>query len=378
MAARKAAKAVKTRKKAVAAAKKPAAKRRKAGSKDGKVRICIVGMGIGRTNGRPLHKHPRGAVTALCDLQRPLMEEFAKELGSPVAYYSDYKEMCKDPSIDAVFVGTPNQFHVPIALEAVRNGKHVLVTKPLADALGPAQELVAEAEKAGVVNMMSLSTRFGPDVQWLGQRSRKRKLGQIYYARARSVRRSGIPGWSLGFLKKGGGAFRDMGVHVLDSVWWLMGQPVPERVLGVAGAKFGPRGKGYWGYRDVPQETYKHYESDDYGGGFIRFKNGAGLQIESFWASHQPEELNIELFGTEAGAKLSPLTVYKTENGMPIDEVVTRPKTAVGGFEKIADHFIECILDGVKCEAPLRHGLLVQEMMEALLDSAERGCEVKI
>lgn len=179
-----AAKAVKTRKKVVVAAKKPIAKKRKAGGKDGKVRICIVGMGIGRTNGRPLHKHPRGAVTALCDLQRPLMEEFAKELGSPVAYYSDYKEMCKDPDIDAVFVGTPNQFHVPIALEAVRNGKHVLVTKPLADALGPAQELVTEAEKAGVVNMMSLSTRFGPDVQWLGQRSRKRKLGQIYYARA--------------------------------------------------------------------------------------------------------------------------------------------------------------------------------------------------
>jgi Predicted dehydrogenases and related proteins len=52
-----------------------------------------------------------------------------------------------------VFVGTPNQLHVPIALEAVRNDKHVLVTKPLADAVTPARDLVAAAEAAGVVNI---------------------------------------------------------------------------------------------------------------------------------------------------------------------------------------------------------------------------------
>jgi len=42
-------------------------------------------------------------------------------------------------------------------------------------------------------------------------------FGDIYYARARSVRRSGIPNWNLGFVQKGGGAFRDMGVHALDA-----------------------------------------------------------------------------------------------------------------------------------------------------------------
>ena len=190
-----------------------------------KVRVAVVGMGIGKPNGRALAANPRGQVIALCDLLEERMQEFAQELPEEVKFYTDYKQMCKDPEIDAVFVGTPNQWHVPVALEAVRNGKHVMVTKPLADSEAAAKELVAEAEAAGVVNMMSLSTRFGRDCQYLGNLQRQGYFGELYYARSRSVRRNGIPTWSLGFIQKGGGAFRDMGVHVLDAVWWVLGMP---------------------------------------------------------------------------------------------------------------------------------------------------------
>ena len=48
------------------------------------------------------------------------------------------------------------------------------------------------------------------------------------------------------------------------------------------------------------------------------------------------------------------------------------------GFDHIAAHFIDCILDGVECTAPLRHGLQVQQMMEALLKSASTGREVRL
>jgi predicted dehydrogenase len=291
--------------------------------------------------------------------------------------------MCKDPDIDAVFVGTPNQYHVPVALEAVKNGKHVMVTKPLSDSVESARQLVEAAEAAGVVNMMSLSTRLAPDVQYLGQLAQKGELGEIYYGHASSVRRVGIPGWNLGFIQKGGGAFRDMGVHVLDSAWWLMGMPKPVSVSGVAGAKFGPRGQGFWTLYPPAKpvaELAKLYNSDDYAGGFIRFANGAGLQVESFWASHQPEGLQIDLFGTEGGAKLKPLTLYRTVDGAAQDITVNHPQNSVrdAAWDNIAAHFIECILDGVPCQAPLRHGLIVQEMMEALLTSAETGKEVQL
>lgn len=353
-------------------------KRKSPRTSSGKVRVGIVGMGIGRANAKPLSKNPRAEVAALCDILPARMDEAAKDLNLPNAKkYTDHFELCRDPEIDAIFVGTPNQYHVPVALEAVKNGKHVLVTKPLADALEPARKLVKAAEAAGVVNMMSLSTRFGGSCRALGRYAAGGLFGEIYFARARSVRRLGIPHWSLGFVQKGGGAWRDMGVHVLDAAWWLMGMPEPVSVLGAAGAKFGPRGEGYMGGKMPPKDFYTKYAADDYAGGFIRFKNGAGLQVESFWASHQPDELNIELFGTKAGAKLHPTTVYRTVDYVNSDETIYVPKDP-NGFDTLTAHWVDCILDGIPCEAPLRHGLLVQEMMEALLDSAERGKEVRL
>ncbi len=343
-----------------------------------KVRAAVVGMGIGRPNGLAIDKNPRAQVVALCDLMEDRMKDFAKSLSSEVKFYTDYKKMCKDKEIDAVFVGTPNQWHVPIALEAVKRGKHVMVTKPLADSEKAAKRLVDAAEKAGVVNMMSLSTRFADNCRYLGGLARDGYFGEIYYARARSIRRSGIPAWNMGFIQKGGGAFRDMGVHALDAVWWLMGMPKPVSVTGVAGAKFGPRGLGYWDFSTPSEEIYKQYASDDYAGGFIRFENGVGLQVESFWASHQPEDFQIELFGTEAGAKLNPVTLYETKFNTPENVTVNMPRGRGDAWDTIANHFIECILDGKECQAPLRHGLMVQQMMEAVLKSAETGREVRL
>jgi predicted dehydrogenase len=153
--------------------------------------------------------------------------------------------------------------------------------------------------------------------------------------------------------------------------------PEPATVTGVAGARFGPRGVGYWDYRRPREAFYAQWAADDYGGGFIRFQNGTGLQIESFWASHQPTDLNIELFGSEAGATLRPLTLYGTAHDAPYDTRIALPQPGTA-FDAVADHFIACILDGTPCSAPLRHGLVVQRMMEGLLESAALGHEVRL
>src|SRR5437660_7321113 len=89
------------------------------------VRVAVVGMGIGRENGKAIAQDPRGRVVALCDLVPERMAEFAAELPDEVKQYTDYHKMCADREIDAVFVGTPNQYHVPVALAAVEAGKHV-------------------------------------------------------------------------------------------------------------------------------------------------------------------------------------------------------------------------------------------------------------
>ena len=94
-------------------------------------------------------------------------------------------------------------------------------------------------------------------------------------------------------------------------------------------------------------------------------------------ASHQPGEFQMELFGTEAGARLSPLTLYRMEDGSTQD-INVDPPPGLESWDNIAAHFIDSILDGKPSAAPLRHGLIVQQMMEALLLSAETGKEVRI
>jgi predicted dehydrogenase len=344
-----------------------------------KVRIGIVGTGgIGTTNGRAMNANPRGEIVALCDILPERMDAFEKELGRPMRKYVDFRDLCRDAEVDAVFVGTPNQVHVPPALEAVRRDKHVMCTKPLSNAAGPAKALVKAAEAAGVVNMMSLSCRFSPECQYLHRRIEAGLLGDIYYARARSIRRSGIPDWNEGFIMAGGGAFRDMGVHVLDASWWLMGMPHPATASAVGGAKFGPRGLGYWDYKVPPKSYSSKYGSDDYAGGFIRYEGGIGVQVESFWASHMPEDFQVELFGTEAAASMNPLKVHRTVDGAPADIEVKVPRCQGESWANIADHFIACVADGVPCRAPLRHGLTVQLMMEAVLESAAKGKEIRV
>ncbi|MBN2450755.1 MAG: Gfo/Idh/MocA family oxidoreductase [Lentisphaeria bacterium] len=342
-----------------------------------RVRIGLIGTGgIGKVNARVLDADPRGEIVALCDILPERMDEFERELGRPMRKYEDFHDLVKDRRVDAVFVGTPNQVHVPASLAAVRAGRHVMCTKPLSDSLAPAIELVREAEAAGTVNMMSLSTRFSPECLYLKRQVNEGFFGEFYYARARSVRRAGIPDWNPGFIEAGGGAFRDMGVHVLDAAWWLMGMPRPVRAAGVAGARFGPHGEGYTDFRRPPESYWRRYGSDDYAGGFIRFENGIGLQVESFWASHMPGDLQVELFGSEGGATLHPVRLYTTDHGLPRDVTVPIPRSVPNGWTNIASHYLDCIVDKTPCMAPLRHGLMVQAMLEAVLESGRTGQEV--
>ncbi len=342
------------------------------------LRAGIIGMGIGRQNGKAIASNPRGRVVALCDIVKEKMDDFQKELPEPTRKYTNYRDMLKDKEVDAVFVGTPNQLHISMALDAIRAGKHVLCTKPLGHDLKLAKTLVAAAESSGLVNMMSLSCRFSPEAMHLANLARRRFFGRIYYAKARSIRRSGIPAWNLGFIQKGGGAFRDMGVHCLDAAWALLGFPKPISAVGVAGAQFGPRGEGYWEFKAPPKSTWKQFAADDYAGGFIRFEDNIGLQVESFWASHQPEEFQIEIFGSEGGARMYPPTIYRTENGQPTDTLVKIQQKPDSAWDNVAGHFIDCCLDNERCQAPLRHGYEVQQMMEAVLESGETGREVRL
>jgi len=75
-------------------------------------------------------------------------EAFGRQFNAPV--YSDFHELCRDPSVEAIYISSPHRFHASQAIEAMEEGKHVLVEKPLALTLEECDDVVAAADRTGL------------------------------------------------------------------------------------------------------------------------------------------------------------------------------------------------------------------------------------
>jgi predicted dehydrogenase len=345
------------------------------------VNLGVVGVGeVGESVGLALAADSRVRLVAVCDSSVPTMDRFAQRLPQAPTQFTDYRALLAEEDVHGVFIGVPNSLHAPVIIEALGRKKHVLITKPLAGSLAEATSVVRHMSHETVA-MMAMPKRYEEPVHYLAQLAEDGYFGEIYHARVRVARRSGIPSWSTATIGPGGGAMRDMGVHFVDAAWWLMGRPTPTSVLGVSGAKFGPTGQGYWKFGKPPPDYIERFASDDYACGTASFANGAAMQVESFWAGHLQQEDQLEIMGTKAGARISPLTLFTTRNGAPCDTTITIPRGPANPravdpareipthWRRISSHFVSCILGEESCDVPIQDGFTVQWILESLLDS---------
>ena len=108
--------------------------------------------------------------------------EAAQRLGegfSIATITSNYRDILRDPAIDAVHVCTPNAQHFPMAKEALQAGKHVICEKPLATNVEEGEELVALAERQGLRNCVCQNLRYYPMVQQMRRMREDGDLGEI-------------------------------------------------------------------------------------------------------------------------------------------------------------------------------------------------------
>src|SRR5438477_3215010 len=158
---------------------------------------------------------------------------------STVAKYRDLDALLADPAIDAVDICLPTDLHEPVALAALRTGKHVLVEKPMALDGEAADRMVHDAEKHGRVLMTAQVLRFFPEYLALEEAIRLPGLGAMRSATFR--RRCGAPAWG-GWLKdpakSGGGAF-DLLIHDVDMCLHLFGKPEAVAATGFADPSIG-------------------------------------------------------------------------------------------------------------------------------------------
>jgi predicted dehydrogenase len=100
-------------------------------------------------------------LTAICDLADDLRERMAAQ-HQPRFAYRDFDEMLADERVEAVLIGVADQFHVPLALKAVRAGKHVLVEKPLGVSIDECEALGRQVHASQRVFQIGHNRRFDP------------------------------------------------------------------------------------------------------------------------------------------------------------------------------------------------------------------------
>ncbi len=339
------------------------------------IKVGIIGAGKMCQNGHlpAFDKLDECKIVAICDINDAKLEQMKQRY--PEAHlYSDFKEMIDKEELDAVDICTPNNIHSIAAVYALEKGLHVLCEKPDAVSVAEAERMKNAAEKSGKTLMVIRNNRFRPSTKFLKQFISDGKMGEIYAGRCGWIRRRGIPGWGGWFTDKeqsGGGPLIDLGVHIIDLSMYLMGNARPVTVSGSTYTKFA-------------HTSHSKMDVEDLAMGFIRFDNGACLQIEFSWASNiAGDQIFVELRGEKAGSRFSAidnkLEIFTEEYG---NNITIAPSindyNCMPHHEANIRHFVDVICGRSEPDFTPEQGLNMVKILEALYKSAELGHEISL
>ena len=341
------------------------------------VRVGVVGLGKGYSHALAYHENSNSILCGLCDIDKEKVASTAEKLGAKYTF-SDPYEFFRSGEIDAVSIATPNVSHHDLTLAALEEGLHVLCEKPLALNAYQATEMDQVAKASGKVLMVNYNYRFTPVSQALKSFTLENKLGKIYFARSVWHRSRGIPGlggWFTSKNKSGGGPLIDLGVHRLDLALWFMNFP---EIQSVNGATYGDLGKNY------ANKVKSSFDVEDLAVGFIRFKNGATLVLETSWALNRPESELMEtyIYGTEAGLVQRNINNNYEFEGEFYSEnsegsfLVTKVKPGFRHQVSSQDEFLASIVERRDSSAPASQAVTAMRIIDGIYESAEKGREI--
>ncbi len=349
-----------------------------------KIKIAVVGCG-GIANGAHLPSYKmmdNVKIVALCDIKREKAEKSKKDFSfTDALIYSDYEKMLNETDADAIDICTPNYLHSVIASKALEKGFNVFCEKPDAVNVEEALKMKYAAEKSKKLLMVMRNNRFAPSSAVLKNFIKEGKAGEIYCGRCGWIRRRGIPGkggWFTTKSQSGGGPLIDLGVHMIDLAIWLMGNPTPIAVSGSVYTKFANNELVDSIHSDFGEKVKDGtFDVEDLAMGFIKFSNGACLQIEFSWASNIKEEENfVELRGTKAGFKWrnGAAEIYSEENGVLTDTTLLAGGN--NGHYCNLKHFVDCLLNNTEPDFKIEQGVNMIKILTAIYESAKTGKEV--
>jgi predicted dehydrogenase len=178
------------------------------------LRIAVVGCGYwGSKHVRVLHSIDGVDQVALVDSEESRLTSLARSYPGAQTFSTLPAAL---PHIDAVVIATPPSTHVPVALQAIDAGKHVLVEKPLAPTTVGAEKLISAAARAGVTLMTGHTFEYNPAVWKLRELVQSRVLGEVYYLDSARL--------NLGLYQSDVNVIFDLAPHDVSIINYVLGE----------------------------------------------------------------------------------------------------------------------------------------------------------
>ncbi len=343
--------------------------------------VAVIGAGaIGLKHMEGFAGHPSARLAAVAETSQERGQAAIDEFETAMLF-QDYREVLDDNSVDIVSIALPNHLHAQVALEVLEAGKHLVLEKPMATNAVDGQKIADLAKEKNLHLMVGQNQRFTLEAQTLKRLCLEGRLGDVYYAKAAWLRRSGIPRIGSWFTAKrfaGGGCIYDIGIHVLDLALHFLGDFDAVSVSGQTFSKFGPRGlgEGEWGKSE--KDPDQPFDVEDFASAFIRLKSGKTLQLEVSWAAHlETRDVNgVQLFGEDGGATSNPLKLFRSENGEPVVEEPELAEPLVNPDRM--QHFVDVVLGEAESFVPVEESLKAQRILDMIYRSAASGEEIRL
>ncbi len=345
-----------------------------------RVRHAVIGTGgQGGTHARVFSTIDNCELVAICDVDAAHREKVREQLGNPAGLklYEDFRELLTDKTIDSVSIATPDHWHTPVAMHALKAGKHVYVEKPCCHNPAEGAALLAAAQKTGKCAQHGTQSRSSAGIQAAIQYLRDGKLGKVRMAKAinhqlrepigRAPVSSPPPGanydlwtgpadvhpftnnrWHYNwhwFWDYGCGDIANDGVHQIDVARWGLGVGYPNRVVASGGQLF---------YDDDHQTPDTQVVTYEYDGCYLLYE----MRLWTGYPLEGHENGNV-FYGDKGRLDIGTDGCIVTLNG--------EPPQNLGGGADVRDNmknFIDAVAanDPGKLNAPITEGAVSATM----------------
>lgn len=338
------------------------------------VKFAIVGCGrIFPKHLQALSRNKNADLKVICDIDKNKLKQAISqyEIQHNIEIECDFNSVIKRKDIDVVDICTPSGLHAKMAIEALKNNKHVIVEKPMAIKVSDAKEMIRIAKKYKKKLCIVLQNRYNPPMQELKAALDKRMLGKVCLANitVRWYRPQEYydDGWH-GTKKMDGGVLMNQAIHHIDALQWLMGMP-----------------KSVFCYKAT---LCRKMEMEDTAVAILRYSNGAIANIEvSVITWPHNLEGSIAIFGENGSVKIGgvalntkSLWLIKNRESERLEDVsnqnAEKPSVYGESHRIVINEMIKAIEKNMEPATNGEEGIKSLQLVHFLYKSADQGKEV--